>query len=107
MSSASVRAPTNIGIQKLLTSAKVNAVIESVAKAVIHETGFIVGDVRGFRSAEQTSEHDNNCCTNDGEANDRQPFADRLRVGDGDMLNRFSGVLVIAGIQRQKDSGRW
>lgn len=42
MSSARVIAPTSMGIQKLLTRAKVNAVIDSVANAVIQGTGFIV-----------------------------------------------------------------
>lgn len=48
MSSATVRAPTSIGIRKLLTGAKVNAVIGSAANAVIQGTGSTVGDVRGL-----------------------------------------------------------
>ena len=42
MSSANVIAPTSIGIQKLLTRAKVKAVTESTANVVIQGTGFMV-----------------------------------------------------------------
>ena len=48
MSSARVIAPTNIGIQKLLTRAAARAVIESTANVVIQGMGFIVGDDDGF-----------------------------------------------------------
>jgi hypothetical protein len=89
----------------LLTSAKVNAVIESAANAVIQGTGCIIGGVRGFRSAEQTTEHDNNRRANDGEANDRQTFADRLRVGDGDLRHWLGCGFVIAGAQCHEGSG--
>jgi hypothetical protein len=91
----------------LLTSEKLNAVIESAANAVIQGTGFIVSGVKGFRSAEQTSEHDNNRRANDGEANDRQPFADRLRVGYGDLRHGLGCGFVIAGAQRHEGSGYW
>ena len=48
MSSARVIAPTNIGIHKLLTIVKVNAVIERTANAVIQGMGFIVDGVVGL-----------------------------------------------------------
>ncbi len=41
MSSARVIAPTSMGIQKLLTRANVNAVIDSTAKVLMKITGFI------------------------------------------------------------------
>jgi hypothetical protein len=57
-----------------------------------------------FPSAEQTTEHDNNGRANDGEANDRQTFADRFGVGDGDMRCWLCWFLI-AGTQRHDGSG--
>jgi hypothetical protein len=56
------------------------------------------------RSAEQTTEDDDNSRANDGEPNYRQTFADWFGVGDGDMRRGLCGLLM-AGAQRHDGSG--
>ncbi len=56
------------------------------------------------RSAEHSSEHDNNGRANDGEANDSQTFADWFGVSDGDMRRGLCGFLI-AGTQCHEGSG--